>query len=338
MKKVFYNLIIVASLLMLITSCEKDNISNGYFDANLERQEKVAQEAKKVLASSETGWVMMAKVGLNSEVYTPIVLKFDTVKNRVFVKTVYGETAETESFFRITNGTGAPQLIFTSGSIMSTLYRIGTQASDITDHMYNIVGVSADTVAIQCYRSGKVYAKEGGVIYKMFKRPKDWKWADGEIYFDMSSPGFTQNVAGVSGNMKIEYINNPSKNKTFETIWSTVAPTNLATMQNGFPFQISRNIGTGGFKNPYYFYLKFPYTTTTNYDVSPAMSNNVMSFYPQSGYTSNLTYMNYFINTYNIHYLTCKSVIRTGNNVKMEFEAYDVKGNVSVKAQYDNLK
>ncbi|TJZ53767.1 DUF4302 domain-containing protein [Sphingobacterium olei] len=337
MRKILYHLFFFVGSIVLLASCEKDNITNAYFEDNTERQEKVAKEAKEMLASAENGWVMMVKTGLNSDVYTPIVLKFDTVTNRLYVKTVYGETADTESYFRITTGTGAPQLIFTTGSIMSSLYRVGAQASDITDHIYNIVGVSSDTVAIQCYRSGNVYAKEGGVIYKMFKRPVDWKWADGENYFDFNASGFGTNVLGTASRVQLEYVNSPEKNRTIASGFSAVAAANLSTMRNGFAFQISRNIGTGGFAPTNYVFFRFPYLTT-NYDGAPIFANNALSFLPQpAGYTNNVTYMTYFINTFNFHYLVCKSVVRTGNNVKMEFEAYDKAGKVIVKATYDNL-
>lgn len=318
-------------------SCEKDNITNTYFEEHPGRMDKIAEELKSTLASAPEGWVMMVKTGLNSQVYTPVVLKFDTLKNRVFVKTVYGETADTESYFRIANGTGAPQLIFTTGSIMSTLYRVGAQASDITDHIYNVVSVSADTVAIRGYRSGAVYKPEGGVVYKMFKRPKDWKWADDEIYFDMSSASFRTNVEGVRAKMEIEYVKNSGEKKSFETEFNTVPDMYMVNMQSVFPFSTRQNIGTGGFKTPYYFFMEFPYAGDI-YDVSPVVANNTISFYPQYGYTTNLTYMNYFINAYNLHYLVCKDVVRTGNNVKMDFEAYDKQGNVIVKATYNNLR
>lgn len=318
--------------------CEKDNISNTFFEDNPERLNEVANDLRSKLASAENGWVMMVKTDLNSEVFTPVIMKFDTLKNLVHVKTVYGETADTESFFRIANGTGSPQLIFTTGSIMSSLYRVGVRASDITDHIYNLVSVSADTIAIRGYRSGGVYKPEGGVIFKMFKRPVEWKWADGTKYFDMTSSAFKVNVESVASNFKFEYVNNPDKNRIINSMFTTVPVANVQTMRNGFLFALSRNIGAGGFKSTDYINVRFPYLTTTM-DAAPVVANNSLSFLPQAaGYTSNVTNMMNFINTFNFHYLVCTNVTRVGNNVKMDFEAYDRKGNPIVKAFYDNLK
>lgn len=337
MKRILHIVIAAAGLLVLMYACEKDNISNAYFEGNQERQEKVAQEAKKVLGSSETGWVMMVKTGLSQDVYTPIVLNFDTLTNRVYITTVYGQTSTTEDYFSIKNGTGAPQLIFTTGSIMSTLYRIGTQASDITDHIYNIVDVSADTVAIQCYRSGKVYAKEGGVIYKLFKRPADWKWAESPIVFNWTSSDFTNNVNSVVGEMKLEYMNDNTSLVTPWRFWSWSDPTIYRIRD---PFSTQYNIGTGGFTPMNYFIvtgITAPgITPTTNMTVTNG--HNAISIYPipyNTGTNQAVVALGKYLKT---HYLILKNQSRVGNNVKMEFEAYDAKGKVVVKASYDNLK
>lgn len=329
---------VLSFLAFLFVGCEKDNITNSYIDENPERLDKVAADLRKTLASAENGWVMMVKTDLNSEVYTPIVLKFDTATNKVDVKTVYGETADTDSYFRIANGTGSPQLTFTTGSIMSSLYRIGARGSDITDHIYNLVSVSTDTVAIRGYRSGRIYAPEGGVIYKLFRRPANWKWADGVNYFDMNSTIFKTNIESVASTVRFEYANNPNKNRTINSVFTNVPAANVQTMRNGFIFAISRNIGAGGFKNPDYINFRFPYLTTTQ-DAAPVHGNNALSFLPQAaGYTSNVTNMNNFINTFNLHYLICTNVTRAGNNVKIDFEAYDQKGNPIIKAFYDNQR
>lgn len=337
MKKMIYALPVLAFLIFSLLACEKDNISSDYMDANPKRMEVLAKDAREILASSETGWVMMVKTNLNSEAYTPIVLNFDTLKNRVYVKTIYGETAATESYYRVAGGTGAPQLIFTSGSIMSTLYRFGVQASDITDHIYNIIGVNADTVTVQCYRSGKVYAQEGGEIYKMFKRPTSWKWADEDRLLDMSSAAFRTDVAAVPATMQIDYVNDPSRSRLINTQFNTMSTPIMTTAQFYYPFQIARNIGTGGFDKPFYFNVRFPHLTY-NPDAAPVQANNVLCFFPQPGHISTFGNINNFINAFNFHYLACNSVVRTGQNVKMEFEAYDKKGNVIVKASYNNMK
>lgn len=319
-------------LAMTLASCEKDNITNTYFEENPGRLDKVAEETKRVLASAENGWVMMVKTTLSSDVYTPIVLKFDTLTNRVHITTVYGVTSETEDYFKISNGTGSPQLIFTTGSIMSTLYRIGAQASDITDHIYNVVSVTSDTVAIRGYRSGRVYTPEGGVIYKMFKRPADWKWADSPLEFDWTSPTFTQNVNSVVGEMRFEYLKTNTTDVQGWRFWSWADPTVYRIRD---PFSIAYNIGTGGFKPMNYFIITGAVTNNVNTTVT--MGHNAISIYPipyNTGTNQSVIALATKIKT---HYLILKNQTRTGNNVKMEFEAYDSKGQVIVKATYNNL-
>jgi len=256
----------------------------------------------------------------------------------VDIRTVYGETEDVESFFRVAIGTGAPQLIFTTGSIISSLYRVGITASDITDYIFNVIKVTNDEIQIQPYRSGNVYAKEGGVIYKLFKRPAEWKWVEEDKYFDFTDPTFRTNVIGATSSMKIEYLNAPDRDITFNSIFIDVAANLLTNMRRGFAFALSRNIGTGGFKPTDHIIFRAPYLDV-NYNLAPIVANNTISFFPGlGGYTSNVSWLRNFVNSYNFHYLICKSVVRVDDNVKMEFEAYDKEGKVIIKAFYDNLR
>lgn len=335
MKKAAYFILVLIGFCLLVVSCEKDNITNSYIKNNPDRMGKIAGDAKRILASAEKGWAMMVKTDMNSDVYTPVVLKFDTTKNRVFIRTVYGETADTESYFRVTEGTGAPQLIFTTGSIISTLYRVGPQASDLTDHIFNVIGVTSDTVSVQSYRSGKVYQKEGGVIYKLFKRPDSWKWADDDLIFDWGSDVFRKDIENVSASATLQNAVASEKNLQFTTSFIPLSEWDISFMQIWYPFDVNDNIGTGGFKDPEYCLFVFPYVDG-NYSAAPVVGHNAISFYPQYGYMNNLYYTEYFINTFGAHYLVCNKVERSGRNVKMEFEAYDKKGNAVVKVAYDN--
>lgn len=330
----------VVLFLFLFASCEKDNITNSYIEENPERMEMVAQDLRKEMASSPNGWVMMVKSTLSSDVYTPIILKFDTTTNEVKVRTVYGKNdPEKKDYFRIANGTGSPQLIFTTGSIMTTLYRVGAQASDITDHIYNVLKVSKDTIEIQPYRSGNVYAKEGGVIFKLFKRPDNWTWADDELKFDWTSTATTTNVNSVVGSMKIDYLNTDTSLTTGWRFWSWSDPTVYRIRD---PFAVGYNIGTGGFLPSTYFILTglegvgSGVTSTTNSTITNG--HNSLSFFPipyNTGTNQNIVAICNFLKT---HYLVFKNETRTGNNVKMEFEAYDKNGNVIINAFYDNLR
>jgi|GEM_PF-1009240 len=333
MRNLFKYILVAMCISLLFTGCEKDNITNTYFEDNPERMDKVIADLKKTLVSSENGWVMMVKTSLSADVYTPIVLKFDTVTNRVNITTVYGITSDTEDYFKITKGTGSPQLIFTTGSIMTTLYRVGIQASSITDHIYNVRNVTADTIEIQPYRSGNVYTKEGGVIYKMFKRPADWKWVESPVTFDWTNADFTNNVNSVVGQMKIDYLNTNTSATHEWRFWSWNDPTVYRIRD---PFSTAYNIGTGGFKPMNYFIVTGGVTGNVNTTIT--MGHNAISIFPipyNSGTNQSVVALATKLKT---HYLILKNQIRSGNNVKMEFEAYDQVGKVVLKAQYDNLR
>lgn len=335
MRYLIYYFWITLCASLLFTSCEKDNITNTYIDQNPGRQDKVAEDLRRMIVASKDGWVMMVKSSLSADVYSPVVLKFDTATNRVYINTVYGVTSDTEDYFRIAKGTGAPQLIFTTGSIMSTLYRVGAQASDITDHIYNVKSVSDSEIEIQPYRSGNVYAKEGGVIYKLFRRPKDWAWADSSLIFDWTNAAFRKNVIGVKGQMKIEN----SISKTVDSIPFTF--NNLPSgddnwLMNNSPFAIRANIGTGGFKAATGFQVIS--NITTDGGAMVMQGQNTISFYPFSIYSDTKTNVTALVNRLKTHYLIFKNQTRVGSNVKMEFEAYDKAGKVILKAYYDNLK
>lgn len=323
----------------LFFSCEKDNITNSYIENNPGRVDEVTEALKKELASSPEGWVMMVKTSLSADVYTPIVIKFDTLKNIVNITTVYGITNDAEDYFRIAIGAGYPQLIFTTGSIISTLFRVGIQASDITDHIFNVLKVSDGEIQIQSYRSGNVFTPEGGVIYKLFKRPSDWKWAEGELNFDWTNSNTTTNVNSVIGSMTINYLNTGTTITIPWRFWSWTNPTVFRTRD---PFAINYNIGTGGFIPSNYFVLTsltgVGNGVTPNTNLAITNGHNSVSFFPipyNVEIPRDVITVASFLKT---HYLIFKAETRIDNNVKIEFEAYNKDGEVIVSAFYDNLR
>lgn len=339
MKIRIINAVIFTFLFGMLFSCEKENITNAYFDDHPDRQEKIKQEVKRVLASAENGWVMMVKPNLKTETHTPIVLKFDTLTNRVDVKTVYGMTDYNESYFRIATGTGTPQLSFTTGSIISTLYRMGSQASDITDHIFNIVDVKSDTLTIQSYRSGGTGTKEGGVIHKLFKRPDSWKWADDDILFDYRSPNFVVNLFGASplGEMTLRYA---SDNSTIVTPWrfSSWPESTIFRIQTNDPFSFSRDASRGGFLPIYSFIITAINGggLRPNATISPVLGHNAISLLPFPSDVTTNELSRSLGELLKTHYLVFKGQERTGRNIKMEFEAYNFKGETVVSASYNN--
>ncbi len=334
MTKIITKIISVCCILWITAACEKDNISNSYIDQNKDRMDKIAENFKRTIASSETGWVMMVKSNLTSDIYAPVILKFDTAKNEVKITTVYGITNNTTDYFRIANGTGSPQLIFTTGSIMSTLYRVGAAASDITDHIYNVVSVKDDEIQIQPYRSGNVYSKEGGVVYKLFKRPTEWTWADDKIEFDFTSDAFTNNINAVTGEMKFDYLNS-NTSKTFEwRFWRWSANGEFFRIRDLFDVQY--NIGAGGFKPANY--LIVTGKITNNVNTTAMVGHNAISLFPFPYNNGTDQEVKKLINQINTHYLIFKNRTNVGENVKMEFVAYGKDGQEVLKAFYDNKR
>lgn len=326
-------------ILFFLASCEKENITNSYFEDNPGRQGKIEQDVKHALASSPKGWVMMVKSDLSTEIYTPIVLKFDTLRNRVDIKTVYGTTADNEVYYRVATGNGTPQLTFSTGSVISTLYRMGGQASDITDHMFNIVKVDMDSIFIQSYRSGGTRAKEGGAIYKLFKRPDAWTWADDSLMFDYSSSIFRAGLTEGAGKMVFQYA---VDNQLLETPWRfwNWGNATIESTRNRDPFSHQTDPSRGGFK-PLYPMLVTGIqgeTLVSSNNVVPLLGHNAIALYPFTHNNNTNLYVRSLIKFIKTHYLVFKKQERTGQNVKMEFEAYNRQGEPVVKAYYDNLR
>lgn len=328
-------LLVFLGAISIFYSCkEEDCCIVNSLDRSNERTH-LEMQMKNAFASSKNGWVMMVKPDLNTDTYTPIVLKFDTLTNRLYIKTVYGLTAESETYYRMEGS----QLSFATGSIMNTLYRMGSQASDLTDHVFNVLEVSTDTISIQSYRNGVFGSREGGVIHKLFKRPDSWKWADDEIHFDYASPSFQVNLTALSpiGQMTLKYVNDISERVTpwrFRT-WSTQT---IEAMRLNDPFSLRNNISGGGFRGIY------PMIITAidggglrpSENVTAILGHNAISLLPfvRSATTNEAPRaLGMYLKT---HYLVFKGQERINRSVKMEFEAYNKKGETIITALYNN--
>ena len=320
----------------LLSSCEKDTITNSYFDDNPERTARLTQEFKQTIQNSKNGWVMMVKSSLSNNVYSPVVLKFDTVTNKVNITTVYGYTDPADSYFNISAGIGSPQITFTTGSVMTSFFRIGAMASDITDHVYNVVKVSADTLEIRGYRSGRVYTKEGGVIYKMFKRPDNWTWADADRYFDLTTATGRTGLVNRDGDLVVKYADG-SPGKTFLFRIGVWPDAQVVAYQARDPFVT--NISAKGFLPMYTplvdYYEKVPGSTnTTLLRFTCMFGQNAFSFYPFTYNANTNQNVIAFKDKIKTHYLIAKEVRKNGTNVDIDFVAYDQKGNEAVTATY----
>ncbi|WP_270088444.1 DUF4302 domain-containing protein [Sphingobacterium sp. SYP-B4668] len=316
-----------------LSSCEKDIITNDYIDSNPDRAEKLAAGLNKVLQSSEHGWVMMVKSNLSNTIYAPVVMKFDTTDNSVDVKTVYGESEGVKSFYQITSGLGAPQLEFSTGSVISALFKVGAQMSDITDHIFNVVSYSQDTIEIRGYRSGGVYKPEGGVVYKLFKRPADWKWADSEVLFDMTT---VANRPVGEGEFQTMEVHSALTNEDFNIPVKYVAQSagNVNALYSWHPFN---NISAiGGITDFYPF--QFVYVNKSNAQIANYISqgHNAMSFLPYYSTTNAGIAAAYkaLRDQFQTFYLVANKSEKIGNTQSITFNAYNKSGEVVITAVY----
>lgn len=174
--RIIYNITFLAAFVCLIASCKKETLLNG--STSIERSNALEKELKTQLTNSTDGWVMFIKtLDANVKTAAPMVFKFDTVTNKVTVKSMYGN-GDRSSYFNISATTGMPLLTFSTGSIISDIYESGV--TDVTDYFFKVLSVSKDLIEIQAYRKGTGSASEGGVIYRLLKAEnvqwaKDWQ-------------------------------------------------------------------------------------------------------------------------------------------------------------------
>ncbi|MGN7783565.1 DUF4302 domain-containing protein [Niabella sp. 22666] len=336
-KRIVY-LFLGALLIIFFNSCEKNNIAISLDEAK-QRNIELVKTLKENLHSSERGWVMMVSSTLSKDVASPVVLKFDTLQNRVGITSTYGITDSVPTFFEISSGTGSPLLTFSTGSIISSFFRIGALASDITDHIFKVISVSSDTIKIQPYRSGRVYSKEGGVVYSLFKRPADWTWADAKRYFDMSSSEGRLDLSGRPGDLTLKYKTGAPELKLRTTLnyYSDAQVIAFSTPIARDPFV--GNISAKGFKTMYPFYVGYyelapNFTNTTLIVTIPMLGHNAISFYPFTYNANTNANVIALATKLKTHYLIAKSVEKNASGFKVDFVAYDKRGNEVVNAVF----
>ncbi|MBE9600955.1 DUF4302 domain-containing protein [Pedobacter sp. MC2016-24] len=335
------NLIILYCILMVsgLASCEKDVITNAAMDSK-NRTVENTKALKNVLQNAPNGWVMMVKSSLSANAYTPIVMKFDTTKNIVDVKTVYGITDPNPSFFEIDSGTGSLLLTFSTSSIMTSLFRIGATASDVTDHIYKVMKISDDSIEIQGYRSGAVYKPEGGVTYKLFKRPANWDWANAAISLDFSNATWRNGIINRDGTFEFEYMDGTPKLtlKVKLGVWSDASITSYRTRD---PFVT--NVSAKGFLPMYPIVFDHTLPTSNTYNtttdrLSPLIGHNAIAYYPFTFNAQTNANTIAFASKIKSQYLVLTGMTRSDATataaIDLNFVAYDKTGEIYLKAKY----
>ncbi|WP_437922196.1 DUF4302 domain-containing protein [Sphingobacterium sp. LRF_L2] len=330
MMKYFYSVL----WLFLLLSCEKDTITRSVSEAEA-RQEQLIEDLKTALQSAENGWVMMVKSSLSEKIYTPVVMKFDTVKNKVDIVTVYGLTDTVDTYFNINTGTSYPLLTFTTGSIITSLYRLGAQASDLTDHIFKVLSVSADSIQLQCYRGGSIYSAEGGTSYTLFRRPEDWKWADNDRYFNLDNTSeWTSTFLNSSKRVTLSILDPQGVEQTKSMIYNnSITTTSLTTFRRSDPF--AKDASAQGFL-PFYLFWMYFYKSNTGYQTAVTIGHNALSFYPftVTQNVSTSTNVRSLIEYFGTYYFVAKEVTKNGSQLTVEFVAYGSQGQELLSTSY----
>lgn len=316
-------------LAIIFTSCEKDVSNSSITDSKLKTSLN-KQALKKALQNAPNGWVMMVK-STTSPAYAPVVMKFDTTKNTVITRSIYRQSEVTPSYFEIEDGTGSILLTFSTANDITGLYKVGAKYSDITDHIFKVISVSDESIEIRGYRSGGVYKPEGGVVYKLFKRPANWDWIDKNLQFDLGNATWRTGVVNRPASLVLNYTDNTSQ--TFPLVFGFFNDASNATVKSYDPF-----INPSG--KP--LIPSIPIVITDN-SISPAgtiyaaAGNNGIDFIAYYPVTAILNSSTSLINRMKTHYLILTNITRSDNTatavIVMDFIAYDKDGKVFVNAK-----
>lgn len=220
--KTIYNIFFLAVFMCLMASCKKETLLDG--SKSIERSNALEKELKTQLNDAKDGWILFVTT-LNPDVKTatPIIMKFDTVSNKVSMTSMYGKDAE-PSYFNISAATGMPLLTFSTGSTLSGIYEIGN--TDVTDYFFKVLKLAKDTIEIQSYRKGTGSASEGGAVFKMIRNNnpswiKEWQTETGKLISQTRFFGYylTAEMTYASGEpftpLRMAFLNQPAGNIAF---------------------------------------------------------------------------------------------------------------------------
>ncbi|WP_167020431.1 DUF4302 domain-containing protein [Chitinophaga sp. Cy-1792] len=181
---------ILALLLLCIgaVSCTKYE-KDIDLDRTAAKQAELNRKIESYLADAPNGWLMLIpNPDTNVITATPILFRFDTAKKVYTTKSPYPGPGNPLQY-ELSSATGSPLLSFASGSIISTLYELG----GVSDYFFKVLDARPDTIMLQSYRKGNIYASEGGSILLLLRQKTPVKWFDADydlfnIFTDDDSP------------------------------------------------------------------------------------------------------------------------------------------------------
>ncbi|ASZ14628.1 DUF4302 domain-containing protein [Chitinophaga pendula] len=328
---------ILCLLAASIASCEKDNITTT--------TEKLAatvtateQELVRNLGSAPNGWVIMVKTEQSDTVYVPVVMKFDTAKNIVSMRTVYGTTTQNKSTYLVNKGVSGTLLNFSGGSVISSLMRMGSPYSNITDYVFKVLDVQKETITIQCLKSGAAYKPEGGATFVLFKRPDSWKWADDAVLLDLRNITDLKDINGIQGTLNLRY-QQPVANISIPFLFdlSTIQPF-LAAWQNWDPISGNPSADVYDKMYPFYNYVALNGNTADTYPVA-RQGHNAWFYIPfrVSTLTEPVGHNIAMAKAIKTPYLAVNKVDKQGGKVTISVAAYDKTGKEYLTGEYKNF-
>ncbi|NSL87691.1 hypothetical protein ECE50_012660 [Chitinophaga sp. Mgbs1] len=297
MKKI-YKLLPLLIMAVSVISCVKYE-KDIDLDLTLVKQSQLTARIRSQIGDAPNGWLLMIpNPDPSIKTAIPIILKFDTVKNTFTSRSMFpSSTVATPPVYELSSATGAPLLSFASGSTFSAIYESGF----IQDFYFKIMDVTPDSITMQPYRKGEIYASEGGTVMKMYKLKSPVTWFDTQYpllaLFSASNSPF---VISATNPLKLTYKDGyqaPAWNMEF----SGVGAGNTSFFKANIG--ISRDVGL----NPIALYSNSDYSNYAFYYVSgTAMVTAVIKGWSPPGPFS-LEPMK-FINAIKTDYLLVRSI------------------------------
>lgn len=320
-----------------IASCEKDNITTTTEQLTAKVTD-TEHSLVRNLGSAPNGWVLMAKTDQSDTVYVPVVMRFDTAKNMVSMRTVYGTTTQNKSTYLVNKGVSGTLLNFSGGSVISSLMRMGSSYSNITDYVFKVLDVQKETITIQCLKSGAAYKPEGGATFVLFKRPDSWKWADDAVLLDLRNTAALADINRINGILNIRY-QQTAGNKSIPFLFDlTLIQPNLAIWQTWDPISSNPSADVYDKMYPFYNYVALNGNAADTYPVG-RQGHNSWYYIPfrVSTLTEPVNHNITMAKAIKTPYLVVNKVDKQGKNVTISVAAYDKSGNEYLTGEYKNF-
>lgn len=173
-----YQLLIAILWIVLAAGCTKYE-KDFDLEANDARQNELNDKILKQLGDAPLGWIMyIPSMDTALITATPVIIKFDIAKGTFTTQSPFPASASSvPSLFELSSATGSPLLSFASGSVFSSFYESG----NINDYYFKVLSAGVDTIAVQPYRKGNIYASEGGIPMKLVKLKAPITWFDSPV-------------------------------------------------------------------------------------------------------------------------------------------------------------